>query len=122
MAPPVLVLVVSDLRAARDEHIAIDDRATDARVPPHPDARHRDRLIDNDCTRTFGTEDARRDAAPRNDAAGRDDRVERLPAAAAFVGKDELGRRRLQLMGAQRPFRVVEIELGFTWQRSMLAS
>ena len=42
----------------------------------------------------------------------RDDRIERLAASAAFFGEHELGRRRLRLIGAQRPLRIVQVELG----------
>ena len=56
-------------------------------------------------------EHAARDAAAGDDAAGRDDRVERLPAAPAVVGEHELRRRRLHLVRAQRPLRIVEVEV-----------
>src|SRR5260221_6316741 len=42
VAPAILGLVVADLRAARNEHVAVDDRAADARVPPDADARHQE--------------------------------------------------------------------------------
>src|SRR2546430_5910715 len=44
------------------------------------------------------------DALPisRDDAAGRDHRIERLAAAAAVLGEHELRRRRLRLIGPQR--------------------
>src|SRR4029079_16421240 len=38
--------VESDERAARDEHVAIDDRAANARVPSHPHTRLQDGLFD----------------------------------------------------------------------------
>ncbi len=63
------------------------------------------------CTRTFGQSTLPAMRLPGDDASGRDDRVERLSAAAAFVGEDELRRRRLHLVRAQRPLRIVEVEL-----------
>ena len=57
------------------------------------------------------TQHAAGDAAARDDAAGRDDRIERLSAAAAGFGEHELRRRRLRLIGAQRPLGIVQVEL-----------
>ena len=83
-------------------------------MPADAHARHQDALVDRAETvhPHVGAEHAARDAAPRHDAAGRDHRVERLAAAAARLGEDELRRRRLRLVGAQRPLRIVEVELG----------
>src|SRR5262245_30617525 len=39
VAPAILLGVVPDDRAPRDEHVAIDDRVPDPRVPPDPHAR-----------------------------------------------------------------------------------
>ena len=46
VAPAILLRVVADERAARDEHVAVDDRAPDARVPADAHARHQDALLD----------------------------------------------------------------------------
>ena len=88
-------------------------------------AGHQDRLLDaaEAVDAHVGAEDAARDPAARDDAARRDQRVERLALAAVF-GKHELRRRRLRLIGAQRPLRVVQVELrdspgtGPCWLRS----
>ena len=46
VAAPIFLGVVADERAARDQHVAIDDRAADARVPADAHARHQDALLD----------------------------------------------------------------------------
>src|SRR5262249_29539262 len=42
----ILVGVVADHGAARDQHVAVDDGVANLRVPPHADARHQDRSVD----------------------------------------------------------------------------
>src|SRR4051794_9160974 len=46
VALPIFGGVVADEGAAGDQHVAIDDRAADARVPADPHAGHQDALID----------------------------------------------------------------------------
>src|SRR5882724_2336975 len=46
VAAPIFVRVVADERAARDEHVAVDDRASDARVAADPHARHKNAFLD----------------------------------------------------------------------------
>src|SRR5215469_11207314 len=46
MPPPVFLGVVADKRAARYEHVPIDDRTTNAGVAPHPDSGHENALLD----------------------------------------------------------------------------
>ena len=62
-------------------------------------------------TRTFGQRMLPRIRLPDTMQPGRDDRVERLAAAPSLLGEHELGRRRLRLVGAQRPLRIVQVEL-----------
>ena len=109
----VLFLVVADGSATRDEHIAIDDGAPNACVPPDADTRHQNAPVDIAVTMHpyVRAEDAAGDPAARHDTARRDDRIERLSAAAAFVGEHELRGRRLHLVRAERPLRIVEVEL-----------
>ena len=52
------------------------------------------------------------DASAGNNAAGADDGIHRHPHAAAFLREDELGRRLLGDLGADRPVQVVQVELG----------
>src|SRR4029453_8644904 len=113
VAPAILFFVVTDTRPARDEHVAIDDRSANPRMTPDPHPGHENALLDFAETvhPDIGTENAAADRAPGHDAACRDDRVERPPAAASFVGEYELGRRRLHLVRVQRPLRVVQVEL-----------
>ena len=113
MAPPILLRVISDERAARNQDVAVDDDTPQSGVASDADAGHQNRLLDlaEAVHADVRAEDAAHDAAAGDDAAARDDRVERLPAAAPLGGKDELRRRRLRLRGAQRPFGVVEVEL-----------
>ena len=82
-------------------------------VAADADAGHQDGLLDvaEAVHAHVRAEDAADDAAAGDDAAGRDDRVERLAAPPAFLGEHELRRRRLRLIGAERPFRIVEVEL-----------
>ena len=42
VAAAILLRVVADERAARDQHVAVDDGAADLRVPADADARHQD--------------------------------------------------------------------------------
>src|SRR5258705_13582702 len=46
VAPPILLDVISDERAAWNQHVAVDDRPPQPGVPPDPDAGHQDRLLD----------------------------------------------------------------------------
>jgi hypothetical protein len=56
VAAAILVGVVADDRAARDEHVAIDDRLADPRVAPDRDAGMRmvREMSQKLCTRTLG--------------------------------------------------------------------
>src|SRR5688572_9232961 len=105
--------VKADQGTARNEHVAIDDRPADTGVAADAYTGHEDGLID--VTKTVDphvrAEHAALHAAPGNDAAARDDRIERLTAAPVLLGEDELRRWCLRLVGAERPFRVVQIEL-----------
>src|SRR5262245_27325697 len=102
MALPVFVEVVTDQRAARNEHVAIDDGAPDASVAADPDAGHQDALLDTAeaVDAHVGAQHAAGNRAARNDAARRDDRVERLTASLPELGEHELRRRRLRLVGS----------------------
>ena len=74
---------------------------------------HQNRLLDlaEAVDADVGAQDASAHAAARDDAAVRDDGIERLSTTAPFFCEHELRRRRLWLVGTQRPFRIVEIEL-----------
>src|SRR5688500_19336051 len=71
--------VKADQGAARNEHVAIDDRPADTGVAADAYTGHEDGLID--VTKTVDphvrAEHAALHAAPGNDAAARDDRIER---------------------------------------------
>src|SRR6185295_13159779 len=97
VAAAILFLVEADHRPARDEDVAIDDGPPQPRVAPDADARHQDAFLDRAeaVHADVGAEHAAADGAARDDAAGRDQRVERQPRAASLVGEDELRRRRL---------------------------
>src|SRR2546421_3933412 len=88
VAPPVFLFVVADARAARDEHVAIDDRPSDPRVAPDAHAGHQNALlhIAEAVHANVRAEDASADGAARDDAPGRDDRVERPATPASLVG------------------------------------
>src|SRR4029078_2771174 len=88
----IFFLVEADQRAARNEDVAVDDGAPDARVAADAHAGHQDALIDvaEAVDANVGAENTAGDAAAGNDAPGRNDRVERLSAPAAFVGEHEL--------------------------------
>jgi len=94
-----LPLRQSDARAPRDEHAALDDRPADARVPP-TGPRQQDALFD--LAEAVHPHVWGRGCCPRrgsrDDAPGRDGRVERL-AAPVGVGEHELRGRRLRLIG-----------------------
>ncbi len=83
MPAPVLVRVVSDESATRDEHIAIDDGASDPGMTADADARHENAPFDSAKTvdPDVGAQHASEYAAARHDAARRDHGVERLAAA-----------------------------------------
>src|SRR5262249_50484634 len=114
MAAPILFEIEPDQRAARDQHVAVDDRPADARVPPDADAGHQNAVLDfAEAVHPYvRAQYAAGDRAAADDTARRDHRVERLAAADALLREDELRRRRLRLIGAQRPLRIVEVELG----------
>src|SRR5258706_11430040 len=99
VAPTVLFEVISDERAAWNEYVAVDDRAPYTRVPAYAHARHKNRLFDlaEAVNANVRTEDAADHPAAGDDAASRDDRVQRLAAAAPLFRKHELGRRCLWL-------------------------
>src|SRR6476660_5527826 len=109
----ILVCVVANQRATGYQDVAIDDRSTDFRMPSDSNSRHQNTLLDmaEAVDPYVRTEHTSINTAARDDTAGRDDRVERVSVAAADLCKHELGRRRLRLVCAQRPFRIVEIEL-----------
>src|SRR5579864_5380667 len=92
VATAIFLQVVADERAARDEHIAVDDRAPDPRVASHPNAGHQDALFD--VTKTVHpdvrTEHAAVNTASGHDAPWRDHRVQRLAAADAAFREHEL--------------------------------
>ena len=79
-----------------DGRVGHDDRVLDVAVRVHADARG---------------QDAARDLAAGDDASHRDQGPRGLAAAALLV-EHELGGRELRLVGAQRPFRVVQVEHG----------
>ena len=57
VAPAIFFGVEADQRAARNEDVAVDDRAADARVAADADARHQDAtasMWQKLWTRTFG--------------------------------------------------------------------
>src|SRR5258706_14850123 len=84
VAPTVLFDVISDERPAWNEHVAVDDRAPYTRVTTYAYAGHQDRLFDlaEAVDANVGAEDAADHPAAGDDAAPRDDRVQRLAAAA----------------------------------------
>src|SRR5215510_15152961 len=92
---PILFEVVADARAARYEHVAIDDGPADAGVAPHAHAGHEDALLDQAeaVNPDVRAQHAAVDAAAGHDATRRDDRVERLSAAGSRLREYELRRR-----------------------------
>src|SRR4051794_31234802 len=92
MPPPVLVLVIADQRAPRNQDVTIDDGPTDAGVATDADAGHQDRLVQlaEAVHADIRTKDTAGDPASRDDAAAGNDGIERLSAPAAFFGKHEL--------------------------------
>src|SRR2546421_6395906 len=114
VAPAIFFEVVADEGSAWNQHVTIDDRVTDSRVPSHADAGHQDAFLDvrEAVHADVGAEHAAVDAAARDDATGRNHRVERLSAAAAGFREDELRRRRLRLVRPKRPLRIVQVEFG----------
>src|SRR3954469_10050930 len=77
VAPAIFFQVVADQGAARDEHVAVDYRAPDARVTADAHARHQDALLDvrKAVDAHVRTEHAAVNRAARDDAAGRDHRI-----------------------------------------------
>src|SRR6516164_10909137 len=112
MPPPILLLVVADQGAARNQDIAVDDRSPDASVPADADAWHKDALLDaaEAVNPHVRAEHAAIDAASRDDAAGRDDRVHGLSEPPIDVSEHEFGGGGLRLVRAQRPLWIIEVE------------
>src|SRR5207244_3961103 len=79
VAAAILVGVVANQGAARDQHVAVDDRAPDARVTADADAGHQDALLDvtEAVDAHVRTEDAAENVAAGDDAARGDHRIER---------------------------------------------
>ena len=105
--------VEADQRAARDDDVAIDDRAADPRVPADAHARHQDRIARScrSCAPArSGTGCCRGSGCPTRCSRARS--ASRAPRRAAVLGEHELRRRRLRHVGAQRPLRIVQVELG----------
>src|SRR5262245_48676188 len=102
---PILLRVVADARAARDEHVAVDDGPADAGVAADTHARHQDALVDQAeaVDPHVRAEHAAEDAAAGDDATRGDDRIEGLSAAPARFRKHELRGRGLGLICRQRP-------------------
>ena len=90
VAAAILFRVEADERAARNEHVAIDDRAADARVPPDAHAGHQDRLLD--VTEAVDPHVRAQDAA--DDAAARDDAAAEMTESSAWPHRRLLRRRR----------------------------
>ena len=112
MAPSILLFVVADQGAARNEHVAVDDGALDPGMPADPHPRHQNALVDlaETVDADVGTQHAARHGAARHDAPGRDHGIQCLTAPLPDFGEHEFRRRRLRLVRAQRPFRIVQIE------------
>src|SRR5262249_14692109 len=78
VTPAIFVGVVADERAARNQDVAVDDRAANSRVPADAHARHQNALLDvtEAVDPHVRTQHAAVDAAARDNAAGRDHRIE----------------------------------------------
>jgi len=85
MAAAIFFLVEADQRRARNQDVAVDDGATNTRVPPDAHPRHQDAVFDvtEAVYADVRAKYAALHGAAGNDAARRDHRVERLPAATA---------------------------------------
>ena len=98
----ILLGVVPDQRAARDQHVAVDDRPADPRVAADSNARHQNALLDvtEAVDPDVGAQHAAHDAAAGHDAAGRDDRS-RAPGRSAgpSSANTNFAGRRLRLIG-----------------------
>src|SRR5690606_8054975 len=113
MASRVFSGVVANPGAARDEYVPVDDRIAQLRVTPHAHAGHQNAVVDlaEAVDAYVRPQHTARHRAARDDAAGRDDRVDG-GAAPAWIAEDKLRGGRLWLVRAQGPLRIVQIELG----------
>src|SRR5262249_34630053 len=115
-AAAVLVEVVADARVGRDLDVLVDDGPADAAVSADVHAVEQDRVLDHGeaVDAHVGRQDALADVSAAEDAALADHAVVRLAAADVaavplFV-EDELRRRQLRLVGADRPLAVVQVQ------------
>src|SRR5204863_5783568 len=105
--------VISDERTARNQDIAVDNRAAKPCVASYAHAGHQNRLLElaEAVHADVGTENAAHHATARNDAAAGNDRVERLAAAFSLRREYEFRGGRLRLIRTERPLRIVQVEL-----------
>ena len=120
---PVLFEIVAESRPGGDAHVLVEDGAADPGVPSDDAVVQDDRVLD--ARSAVHAHPSAQHGVPHGsageDAAARDDRIDRM-SAAILVVEGELGRRIGVAGGAQRPLAVVEVEGGLTDRRSMFAS
>jgi hypothetical protein len=113
VSPSILFFVEANERAARNEDVAVDDRAPDARVAADAHAGHQDALIDvaEAVDATLGQSTLPVMRLPRMMHPAEMIESSACPHRRPSSAKTNFAGGGLHLVGAERPFGIVEIEI-----------